>query len=77
MRVGMRESSEDLLKQFVLSRSQKAFGALVSRHSGMVYATALRRVNGASGMAEDVTQQVFNGLAKKAKTVAGKGCPAG
>jgi len=43
----------------------------------MVFATALRRVNGATGMAEDVVQQVFNLLVRKAKSLSGRGCPAG
>lgn len=54
-----------LLQDFVAHRSDDAFRQLVERHVDMVYHTALRRT-GQSCLADDVTQQVFTILARKA-----------
>lgn len=56
----------ELLRQFVEDRSEAAFTALVQRHLAMVRTTALRRVGGDAHAADDVTQQVFVALARKA-----------
>ncbi len=64
------------LAQFVASRSEEAFAVLVHRNVDFVYATALRQI-GDAGVAEEVTQNVFVALARKAgslvkhKTIAG------
>ena len=55
----------ELIGAYVTDRSEAAFRALVARHANLVYATALRQV-GDSGMAEEITQNVFVILAKKA-----------
>ncbi|MBI2924266.1 MAG: sigma-70 family RNA polymerase sigma factor [Verrucomicrobia bacterium] len=59
-----------LLRQYVERRCEQAFGELVKRHIDLVYATALRLVNGDTHLAEDVAQTVFTDLARKARSLA-------
>jgi RNA polymerase sigma factor (sigma-70 family) len=54
----------DLLEQFTQSRCERAFGELVARHSGLVYATCRRRLRDPH-LAEDATQAVFVVLARR------------
>ena len=56
----------ELLQQYRAEGSEWAFEQLVSRHLGLVYATALRRLNGDTHLAQDVAQLVFGNLARKA-----------
>jgi len=56
----------ELLRRFAESRCETSFSELVRRHLGLVYHTALRRVNGDAHRAEDIAQQVFLALAKAA-----------
>lgn len=58
-----------LLEQFRQSRSEVAFRALVDRYLKLVYASAIRVLNGDVQLAEDVTQMVFTNLARKAPTL--------
>jgi RNA polymerase sigma factor (sigma-70 family) len=60
----------ELVSAYAREGSESAFRALVSRHAGLVYATALRQV-GDSGIAEEVAQNVFVALARKAPRLAG------
>jgi len=62
-------SDAELLRQYVENGSQEAFGELVRRHLGLVYHSALRRVGRNAHAADDVTQAVFTGLARKARTL--------
>ena len=65
----MTEDSE-LLRRYAEENSEAAFAELVQRHLGLVYACALRRVGGDQQLAEDVTQQVFTDVARRATTLA-------
>ncbi len=55
----------ELLRAFVRNGDQSAFGDIVRRHIDLVYATALRKVED-NGAAEEVAQNVFSTLARKA-----------
>jgi len=60
-----RQSDCALLREFARQRHQPAFATLVRRHLDLVYATALRKVDD-SGGAEEIAQNVFSSLARKA-----------
>jgi RNA polymerase sigma factor (sigma-70 family) len=58
----------ELLREYVGRRSQDAFHKLVERHLPMVYSAARRIVHDAH-LAEEVAQNVFTTLARKAKSI--------
>lgn len=58
-----------LLRRFVEERANEAFAALVERHVNLVYFAALRQTGGNTAMAEDVAQEVFSDLARKAASL--------
>ncbi|MFN7141521.1 MAG: RNA polymerase sigma factor [Limisphaerales bacterium] len=58
-----------LLAEYADRGSQEAFRELVTLYMGMVYATAVRLVNGDRHRAEDIAQTVFADLARHARTV--------
>ncbi len=60
----------ELLSAYAQEGSETAFRALVGRHVNLVYATALRQL-GDSGSAEEITQNVFVALARKAPRLGG------
>jgi RNA polymerase sigma factor (sigma-70 family) len=60
----------DLVRSYASEGSETAFRALVGRHVDLVFATALRQV-GNTGLAEEITQNVFVQLARKAPALAG------
>ncbi len=60
-----RESDFALLRKFARHDDQSAFADLARRHLDLVYATALRKVDDSSG-AEEIAQNVFSALARKA-----------
>lgn len=59
-------TDHELLRKWVDARDQAAFAALVERHGGAVYASALRRT-GSADLAEEAVQAVFILLDRKAK----------
>src|SRR5256885_8120914 len=60
----------ELVTAYAARGSETAFRALVTRHVHLVYATARRQV-GDAALAEEITQNVFIALARKAPRLAG------
>jgi RNA polymerase sigma factor (sigma-70 family) len=60
----------ELLRRYADTRSEPAFATLVARHLGLVYASALRRLDGDPHRAADVAQNVFIALARHAPALA-------
>jgi len=56
----------ELLQAYAQDHSESAFQELVQRYLDLVYSAAIRRVSGDRQLAEDVTQEVFTDLARKA-----------
>ncbi|HEX3728646.1 MAG TPA: TonB family protein [Opitutaceae bacterium] len=59
-----------LLQSYARNRSEAAFAEFVRRHVDLVYSAALRQVGGDPHRAQEVTQVVFTGLARKAAALA-------
>jgi RNA polymerase sigma factor (sigma-70 family) len=59
----------ELLRRYATERSEEAFAELVQRHLGLVYHAALRQCGGDAHRAEDVAQQIFTDLARKAASL--------
>lgn len=59
----------NLLRRYAAEHAEDAFAEIVRRHLDAVYSGALRRVGGDIHLAQDVTQQVFVALARKAAAV--------
>ena len=62
-------SDEQLLREYTENQSEQAFAELVNRHINLVYSVAVRRVGGDSQLAQDVVQDVFTDLARKAPSL--------
>lgn len=62
----MTDDTKELLRDYTRTRSEEAFRAMVRAHSPTVYGTALRKLGGNRAAAQDVTQEVFTLLARKA-----------
>src|SRR6266446_142202 len=65
VKMNERQSDFALLRGFARDRHQAAFATLARRHLDLVYGTALRKVED-SGGAEEIAQNVFSALARKA-----------
>ncbi len=61
-----KTEAQRLLADYVKTGSDLSFRKLVDAHVNLVYATARRLAMGDAALAEDVTQQVFVDLARKA-----------
>jgi RNA polymerase sigma factor (sigma-70 family) len=59
----------ELLRLYVCGGSESAFSELVARHLPLVYAAALRQMDGDADLARDVAQTVFIDLARKARSL--------
>ena len=59
----------ELLCRYAEAHCEDAFAELVRRHVSLVYSAALRQVNGDAHLAQDVAQNVFTDLARKAATL--------
>ena len=67
----------ELLLRYSREKSEAAFADLVQRHVAMVYSAALRQLGGDVHLAQDVTQDVFTALARKAHQLSGRTTIAG
>jgi hypothetical protein len=64
-------TDRELLREYAELGSESAFGSLVGCHLNLVFATALRGLNDAEA-AQEITQNVFIMLARKAVGCAAK-----
>jgi RNA polymerase sigma factor (sigma-70 family) len=62
-------TDSELLRRFAEEHCEEAFAELVSRRLALVYSAALRQVGGDAHRAEDITQEVFIDLARKARSL--------
>jgi len=59
-------TDSELLRQYVKDGSEAAFTELIQRYAGLVYSAALRTTGGKRHLADEVTQDVFTLLVRKA-----------
>src|SRR5258708_6407287 len=65
------KTDPELLREYAEGGSEGAFQALVERHVDLVFATAVRGL-GDPGVAQEITQNVFVTLARKAAWLRGE-----
>jgi len=63
------KSDAQLLRQYVVEKSEPAFGEVVHRHADLVYSAAWRQA-GSPDLAAEIAQSVFIDLAHKARSLA-------
>jgi len=61
--------SQQLLADYLKNGSEIAFRELVIRYINLVHSTAIRLAQGDAHLAQDITQNVFITLARKARTL--------
>ena len=66
---GVKMNDWHLLEEWSRDGSETAFAGLVERHVALVYSAARRQVYGDAALAEEVTQQTFCLLSRKAGTL--------
>lgn len=62
-------NDSELLRSYAAGKSEEAFSELVRRYVDLVFSAALRQAGGDRHLAQDVTQIVFNDLARKANSL--------
>jgi DNA-directed RNA polymerase specialized sigma24 family protein len=62
----MHEPNSNPLAAYAESGSESAFGEVVEKYAGMVFGVAMRRTGNNRPLCEEVTQNVFTILARKA-----------
>ena len=67
----MTAADSELLRRYAADRDEAAFAELVRRYLNLVDFAALRQVGGDAHRAEEVAQNVFTLLARKASTLTG------
>jgi len=65
-------SAGELIRKYVEHSDQGAFTELVRLHVNLVYSVALRQAYGDTALAEDITQEVFALMARKAPELANR-----
>lgn len=66
------DDDAQLLRRYAREGAEEAFAELVRRHLGLVYGSAVLRVNGNVALAEEVAQGVFVEVAREAERLAEK-----
>ncbi len=66
----------ELLRQYARERSEAAFAELVRRHIDLVYSAAVRRLGGDAHRADEVTQDVFLAMGRRAEALSRHPAPA-
>ena len=63
------ETDNHLLARYARHHEEAAFRELVERHINQVHSAALRESKGSAAPAEEITQEVFTELARRATTM--------
>jgi RNA polymerase sigma factor (sigma-70 family) len=63
-------TDQELLRRFATAHDDEAFAELLRRYLDLVYAAALRRTAGRHALAQEIAQEVFIQLARKAALLA-------
>jgi RNA polymerase sigma factor (sigma-70 family) len=75
--IPLMKLDSELLQQYATSGNEAAFAEVVNRHVNLVYAAAVRMLNGDAALAEEVTQAAFTEMARRAAMLATRESVAG